>query len=307
MADVGRVPGTGVPSRYLEMIENTIDSGPVVRDHPLTTGPSATLPDTPSTLDDLGRREPALAPPGHTAIERVRQGDAGPGAPDLRRVEQLIKQARTEAKRARVPLHSLHQGVVALRSAVYDHILLGAQEARQAHLDKVGPDGRQSSVQGGFTVTPDAIAGWHVLVHNGMGLRTAFDADGRWTLREFKLGDPPASIGPGLRVVATRTWDEAGQEELRYRFSHEDSTSDLDVETVPPDSPEYGHGPFVITGSASGHRHHFAWEGTFTARDVPVYREAYLRSDVLADAPRLVDVRGAIRDDWTVERLPDRT
>ncbi|GAA3440169.1 hypothetical protein [Kutzneria kofuensis] len=303
MADITRTPEAGVPRRYLEAIENAIDSGPVVRDHPLSADPSRTgRPDPVSSLDDSGPHGPAMAQPARSALDQVLHGDAGPGEPDLVRIERLIAQARRQAVRAGVPPHSLHQGAVALRSAAYDRLLHNAQAARQAYLDKGSP------VQGGFTVMPDGVSGWHVGLHNGTGLRTAFDADGRWTLREFQLADSPASMAPDLRVAALRSWDDSGQENLSYQFSRDDATTaDLEVAAVPSDSPEHVYGPLVVTDVMSGHRYHFGQEGTFTVRDVPVYREAYLRTDVLGpdDVPRLVDPRGAARDDWTVERAPD--
>ncbi len=83
----------------------------------------------------------------------------------------------------------------------------------------------------------------------------------------------------------------------------------FDVRTVPPESAEYVHGPFVATDHGYGHRYYFGPEGTYTARDTPLPDGwAYLRTEVAAppDATlRLADPQGVTWEDWQAQALND--
>ncbi len=144
------------------------------------------------------------------------------------------------------------------------------------------------------------------VVGSGPGLRIEFDSRQRWTSREYLLGEAPWSMA-GLWAVADRTWgpgdEENGAGRITYRLTGADAgaVARFAVHTVPPESAEYVHGPFVATDHGYGHRYHFGPEGTFTARDTPLQGGwAYLRTEVGAPggAPRLLDPQGVTWEDW---------
>ncbi len=237
---------------------------------------------------------------------------------ELHEMERVIGDARGEARRRRAPLSSLHQGSRVLRSAAYEQLLRDAREALRSHRE-----GRSAEAGAGFTVTA-LPGGGHAVVHNRPvnepgnervnepanrpGLRIEFDSRQRWTSREYLLGNPPPTMD-GLRAVADRTWgpgdEENGEGRITYRLTGEDpgAVTRFDVHTVPPDSAEYVHGPFVATDGEHGRRYHFGPEGTYTVRDTPLQGMwAYLRTEmgVPHGAPRLLDPQGVPWEDWQV-------
>ncbi len=251
-------------------------------------------PLSPGTAEEAGpgADRPAIRPVLYGgAIDRVLYGDAI-GA-DVVESERLIAEARAEAGSARaeagsaraeagsaraeadsgearaesrdVPLNTLHQGSMALRSAAYDRLLRDAQQALRSHLAQL--EDRPAELSAGFTVTA-LPGGGHAVVHHGPGnesadgpgnvlgggpgLRIEFDARQRWTSREYLLGEPPRTMA-GLRAVADRTWgpgdEENGAGRITYRLTGNSAgaVARFAVHTVPPESAEYVHGPFVAT------------------------------------------------------------
>ncbi len=237
---------------------------------------------------------------------------------ELHEMEQVIGDARDEARRRRAPLSSLHQGSRALRSAAYEQLLRDAQETLRSYRE-----GRSAELGAGFTVT-ELPGDGHAVVYHGPAnepgnrqgnepgdvpaLRIEFDSRQRWTSREYLLGNPPPTMD-GLRAVADRTWgpgdEENGAGRITYRLTGNDpgAVTRFAVHTVPPESAEYVHGPFVATDGGNGRRFHFGPEGTFTAQDRPLEGGwAYLRTEVGVPhgAPRLLDPQGVTWEDWQV-------
>ncbi len=284
MASLAPALGTGVPRRYLEIIEGTIDSGPVVRDHPLPPSVpvdrqevfdavpaevrAAEAPDPSTSPDEPSPHGPAQAPlrqladlpglAGRSAIGLVLDEDAL--GVDLVETEQLIAAAR-EAVRPGHPLNELHQGTRALRRAAYDRLLQDAQQALRSHRE-----GRPAGRRADFSIT-ELPGGGHAVVYNelanrlgdGPGLRIEFDSRQRWTSREYLLPDAPPTMD-GLRAVADRTWGpggaESGAEQITYRLTGDDAGAVArfavhtvpDVRTVPPESAESAGRPWCVRG-----------------------------------------------------------
>ncbi|MGP3925585.1 glycosyltransferase [Streptomyces sp. 8N616] len=71
MADVSRLPGNRMPSRYLTEIETATDSGPVVHDHPLSEGAAATP--GPVTAEAGNRLTPDDGPVPHDPAQAPRR------------------------------------------------------------------------------------------------------------------------------------------------------------------------------------------------------------------------------------------
>ncbi len=252
----------------------------------------SSIPGAPEAAGELGSAEyadPTADPVGsgladRSAVDPVRYGDAT-GA-DVVATEELSAKAQAEVDSSRAEADSGEARAESrdvprseLRSAAYRWLLQEAREALRSYRE-----GRPAELGAGFTVTA-LDGGGHTVVYNGSAdafvrgvvwgdvprLRIEFDSWQRWTSREYLLGDPPRTMA-GLRAVADRTWgpgdEESGEGRITYRLTGDDSgaVARFAVHTVPPESAEYVHGPFVATDGAYGDRFHFGPEGTFTAQ-----------------------------------------
>jgi hypothetical protein len=217
---------------------------------------------------------------------------------DVVGVEQRIGAARQAARAAGEDPSTLLWRIRAWRTAAYRTLL---QDARQAVGEFAGAPGEAREV-GGFRVAV-LDGGGREAVHVETGLRTVFDAHGRWVSREVRLPDADVPGMDQLTVVVTRSRSLLGWR-TRYALAGEQTlAARFRIEAGAGLWATHRHA-FMVTNMFTGHRYVFDADGTLTLRDVWVGDEGqnqglgYLRVDLAkpeGTVPSLVDRLGVPR------------
>jgi hypothetical protein len=329
---VNRHQPQGPQPSVVTMTQLTEDVHQITETVPLSDGPE---PDAVLPESDVARPEPDAARPEPEAVRpepdvarpeldaarvaalvRVVHGDTREVL-DIVQTETLIAAAWAVVHETSQDPHALLQGARRLRRAAYQRLLHQAQQAVREFSSTLADTGTSANLRtnGAFTVTAvDGHPDRYAALHRASGLRTVLDSHGRWISREYQLGDPPGPL-EGMTVVVTRAprsqispisprrlWASA----LSYRLAGDSRlTARYEVAPVRSASARMSgtyQSAFIVTDLATGDRHAFAAEGTYTICDVWVGDEGrteglgYLRyrnnTDPVDALPALVDARG---------------
>lgn len=253
MAGLTTAPDTGVPRRYLEIIEDTIDSGPVVRDHPLPTfDPVDRAEVFEAVLAEALTAVDGIRPSAGTDLSGVQElmdrleEDFGRHFPkddfDVRpvgRVEDVAPEIVEALERAGLSRNLIHPNVVdamargrkelkrqALRALARYQELPLAERFPVVAQGTPGPAARTVTI-GDYAIDPTVReglgGGLYQVTHRPTGLRWGFGGNREETYHEVFLGSTarelPAEL-QGLKVAFTGgTVDFADAAEADDRFA----------------------------------------------------------------------------------------
>ncbi|MGW1030465.1 hypothetical protein ACWD4J_43690, partial [Streptomyces sp. NPDC002577] len=327
MASVTTARGTGVPRRYLEIIEGTIDSGPVVRDHPLpefdpvdrTEVFQAVLAEAVAAVDGVRPGEGADLSGVQGLMDRI-QGDFGKYFPKeefearpVGRVEEIAPELGDALERAGWSRNLLHPNVVDAMGRGRKQLKLQAQRALVKYQELPlaerlpfvtegipGSSARTVTI-GDYAVVATAREGLgeglYQVTHIPTGLRWGFSNSREETYHEVFLGsvarDAPAEL-EGIKVAfAGGTVDFADASQVAGRF------------TLATGTPEGVDAAFGVADGA-GTTWFFTKEGVYNGRTVrlsdgtgSLHYEVGLPETT---EPRFLDAAG--RRDDTVSAVP---
>ncbi|MBV9025029.1 MAG: hypothetical protein JO362_14855 [Streptomycetaceae bacterium] len=188
------------------------------------------------------------------------------------------------------------------RQEAYEALLADAQTAVRLHAHS--PAAAEMAEHAGFTIVPLPDGG-RLLEHQASGLHLQFDAQRRWTSREYWPAGAPRTMD-GLKAVVVRSWDDEGQQAFLYRLEGAcGAVARFDVTAVPGAAAHAALGRFTAVDVAYGHRYYFDADSVNTVHEILIRDFGYVRRDLRegGQPPQVLDGAGQVRDEWRVEVL----